>query len=289
MKKNRFSFRRGGCLGFIIKLLILIVVLLCAALYFAGNYIVSFSVTNGAKLVGIDAGLGNFMLNPLSQIVSVGDFYVKNPEGFTSGDMLSAKKLYIDLDFKPMEYLSDKLVCVDEVNVDGLQIMLEVKGNSKKGLLGSIISGPETNLGALQEKLQTSKDGEEQFKKADSNGEEAKPLKLIVRDFKFNDCNVIVSIDGRQMNIVLPSFELKDLGVAKNGITVTELSLDVVNALTTRALALYAKNITKDVIKGTGNAVEQGGSSLQNSAEKGGESLKDAADGAIKSIKSLFN
>ena len=284
MNEKRFSSRRGGCLGFIIKLLLLIVVLLCAALYFAGNYIVSFSVTNGAKLVGIDAGLKNFMLNPFSQVVSVGDFYVKNPEGFTSGDMLSVKKLYLDLDFSPMQYFSDKLVSIDEINVDGLQVMLEIKGNPKTGLLGSIIN-PETNLSALQDKLQTSKDGQEEFKKTDASGEEEKPLKLIVKGFKFNDCKVIVAIDGKPVDLVLPSFELKDLGVAQNGLTVTELSLNVVNALTTRAVALYIKNAAKNA----GGALEQGGDSVKDAAGKGGESLKDAADSAIKSIKSIFN
>ncbi len=260
---NKYKIRKAGCAASLVKFCLLLLVIIVVTFYFAGGFMVSSAVTKGAEYFGIKAGLGSFVLNPFSQVVTVGDFYVKNPEGYTDNNLIAVKKFHIDTDLDTSIFTSRK-VKIDTVQVEGLDLTLE--GNYT-------LLKRRTNIDDLLEKLNKVKKTETEKPAPTADGEDVPPMKFIIDELVVQDCQVRGVINGNAVLVKVPSFTMKELGKKEDGLTATELSIAITNELLSRVVVPVLEGAIKGAVQG---------------ASKGEEAGKSATEGIQNAVKSIF-
>lgn len=271
--KNTFfeSARRGGCLFSLIKFFVLAAIILGIALYFCLGKVADYAlktITNGTSIA---AGIGTIKINPFQEYVSVDNFYITNPSEFgAKGNAIAFKHAVIDADISVSEYLSDKFVDMDEVTIEGLEISFLVKeGSIAYTNIDAIIDILKQRAG-IEEGKKTSAPAN-QNTATTSEKKDSKPMKIAIKKLVFKDAIITSGYGADLVKIPLPSFEMKDLGVKENGVTPTELAIEILGTLSKKATIGVAKQITKD---GWGKTKEETGKAV--------DKIKDSIKGLFK-------
>lgn len=167
-------------------------------------------VTLSSADVSVSEGRGE--LNLLS---------VANPAGFSADNIFSLDKIVLDVD--PQSLTKDVIV-VDEVTIDGVKILAELKGLT------------ETNIAALLDNLDQGSGSEEASPSAESESDSSEEPLLAVKKLVFSNSQLALSSDEfGSLDLSLPSFELSNLGSAENGLTPTQLAKAAIEPLLEKA------------------------------------------------------
>lgn len=234
-----------------IGLLVLIIIAVIGVGLFLGKIVKAGVERVGPKITQTTLTLDAVDLSLLTGSASVKNLVVGSPEGYKAPNVISIGLTAVRV--SPMSVLSDKIV-VKSVRVESPEITFEggLSGNNLSKILGNVNGvakngGPEpTNNTATA----SSKPGN----------------KIEVDDLLITGAKVhgtFILFGGREVTLpplLLPDIELHDLGKGPEGITSTELTRQVLNAVvsvTLKAVENAASNLTKDAGKTVGAEVNK--------------------------------
>lgn len=210
-------------LKWIVGIVALVLVVGLVILYFSLNSIVRVAVEKGStQQLQIPTTLGGASLNLFSGDVSLDNYVVASPEGFTAPHMLSLGKLAVDTSYGKV---MGEPKAIDSITIDKPQLVLEFKGT-------------QSNLKAVADKLASGTGGDQTPAKTDPN---AQPMKLIIDNLAINGASVVIKTDllgGKEYTIDVPPIQMQNIGNAdgnKNGEEIGKVASQIISRLTVEA------------------------------------------------------
>ena len=237
-----------------IALVVLVVLAVLAVHFFLDGAVKRGVETVGPKLTKTEVKLAGVHISILSGSGKVKGLIVGNPDPYKTPFSISVGTATLEL--KPGSLLSDKLV-IRTVNVESPEITFE------GGLSGNNLSKILANLNEA-----TSGSGGTNVAGATPKEEKKANKKLEVDDFTITGAKLtanITDLGGKSLSITLPTIHLSNLGTGPEGITVTELTKEVISAIEKESVKAVsssagdigkaAENLTKGLGKNSGCAV----------------------------------
>jgi uncharacterized protein involved in outer membrane biogenesis len=232
-------------LGVVIVLVVLIVVAVIVAGFFLGTIVKTGMETVGPKITQVSIKVDAVKLTLLTGSAQIKGLVVGNPEGYKMLQAISVGSAAVDVN--PFSVLSDKIV-IRSVRVEAPEITFE------GGLGGNNLSKIMDNVNAI------AKNGGPASTNTTAKAGNEPGRKIEVDDFLITGAMVHVSltgIGGKEMILPLPDIHLTNLGKDSAGITATDLTRRVLEAITTATVKTVANTAT-DISQGTGKAAGEG-------------------------------
>jgi hypothetical protein len=227
-----------------IALVVLIILVALGVHFFLDGAVKKGVETLGPKMTKVDVKLDSVHISLLSGSGKIKGLVVGNPDPYKTPHSISVGTASLEL--KPGSLLSDKVI-IRSINVEAPEITFEggLGGNNLSKILANVnesTSGPgSTNVSGATPSEQ---------KKA--------AKKLEVDDFTITGAKLdanITDLGGKTVTIPLPTIHLSNLGTGPEGITVAELTKQVISAIekesvkavtsSTANLGKAAENLTK--------------------------------------------
>lgn len=229
----------------ILLYLIGIIIILCAALYFARNTLIARSVEKIApSFTGTPVALESVDLQIFKGTLSLRNLKVGNPQGFSQKDIFAVDK--VDVALKPLSLLGNKIV-IKNITVDGVTLNYEIVGN-------------KSNLSVIQDNLSGNVKKPVQQSKANAAPKDEKSSKSVVIDsLLIENARAGAYVSGVGMTLALPSVRLTDIGKSK-----PSTMRDVIE----KVLTVFSKETVSAISKETVKAVKDGQKSLGRFIEK---------------------
>ena len=244
-------------------LLVCIVLLLAASIYFLGSIIKKGVETVGPQITKTEMKLDGATLSLLSGSGKLKGLFVGNPEGFRTESAIKVASVSVGV--VPRSVFSDK-IHVTHVEVLAPEITFEggLKGN---------------NLSKLLENVQASTASAD--KSASASKDTASSKKLQVDDLLISGGKINLRVDagplgGRSTTVPLPEIHLTDLGKDPSGLTLADLTARILKEVLQKAIPAAEKAVV-DLGKGVTDAVKD------LSKDPGG-----TVDKAAKGVTDLF-
>jgi uncharacterized protein involved in outer membrane biogenesis len=225
-------------LGVVIVLAVLIVVAVIVVGFFLGTIVKTGMETVGPKITQVSIKVDAVNLSLLTGSAGIKGLVVGNPEGYKAPQAISVGSAAVEVN--PLSVLSDKIV-IRSVRVEAPEITFEgnpFSGNNLSKIMQNVNAVAKSGGPAATDTT------------AKTAGEPGK--KLEVDDFLITGAKV--NFNG--VTLPLPDIHLTNLGKEKDGITATDLTRRVLDALTTATIKAVASAAT-DIGKGTGKAVSE--------------------------------
>lgn len=222
-----------------------IIIILCAALYFARNTLIARSVEKIApSFTGTPVVLESVDLQPFKGTLSLRNLKVGNPQGFSKKDIFAVDK--VDVALKPLSLLGNKIV-IKNITVNGVTLNYEIVGN-------------KSNLSVIQDNLSGNVKKPVQQSKANAAPKDEKSSKSVVIDsLLIENVRAGAYVSGVGMTLALPSVRLTDIGKSK-----PSTMRDVIE----KVLTVFSKETVSAISKETVKAVKDGQKSLGRFIEK---------------------
>jgi hypothetical protein len=242
MKKAKKIF-----LGLVITLLVLVVISAAVGILCLDKIVKKGVETLGPQITKVSINLDAVHIGLLTGSAKVKGLVVGNPEGYKSPESIRVGTASVGVN--SFSILSDKIV-VRSIVIDAPEITFE------GGLGGNNLSKIMDNVnGMAQQGGPVS---------TNSAGKPKPSKKLEVDDFLITNAKVHVTLTemgGRQLTLPLPAIHLTDLGKGPNGITATDLTRAVLQAVTTatvKAVSGAATDLGKDAVGIGVNKIKNG-------------------------------
>ena len=252
-------------LSIVIVLVVLIVAAVIVAGLFLGNIVKAGVETVGPKITQVPIKVDAVSLSILTGSAKVEGLVVGNPEGYKTPQAISVGTVAVGVN--PLSVLSDKIV-VRSIEVREPEITFE----------GNPFSG--NNLAKIRDNVNAATAASQQPSTNQTVQAASKPgKKLEVDDFLISGAKVHVSLTGmggKEMTLPLPDIHLTNLGKGTDGITATELTRRVLDALTTAT------------VKAVANAATNIGKGAENLGGEAGKAASENLNKVTKGIGSLF-
>jgi uncharacterized protein involved in outer membrane biogenesis len=244
---------------------VILVVLLVIGVFMFLNDIVKKGVeTVGPKLTKTDVRLASSQISPLSGSGRMTGFLVGNPEGYKTDSAIKIGDVKVDVDVGTL--LSDTII-VEEINIQGPEITFEggLRGNNLSKLLDNL----EASTGADKEK-------------PEPEDSAVAGKKFVAKDIVIQGGKIHVNITGlgaTTTTIAMPDIHLQNVGSDGSGITLAQLSKEILEPLIKTSLKASIEAIGK-----LGNDVTRLGKDITGM----GKETADNAEKTVKEIKDLF-
>jgi uncharacterized protein involved in outer membrane biogenesis len=243
-----------------IVLVVLIVLVALSVHFFLDGAVKNGIETLGPKMTKVDVKLDAVSISLLSGSGKIKGLVIGNPEGYKTPHAISIGTASLAL--KPGTLLSDKVV-ITSINLEAPEITFE------GGLGGNNLSKILANLNES-----TSGPGGTNVAGATPKEEKKAAKKLEVDDFTITGAKLdanITDLGGKTLTVPLPTIHLSNLGTGPEGITVTELTKQVISAIQKQAVATVASE-SGNLGKAAGNLTKGLGTNASgtiNNAAKG--------------------
>ncbi len=219
----------------VVLVVLLVILVLVGAFLFLDSIIKRGVEKVGPAITKVDVKLGGAHISPFSGSGELKKFFVGNPEGYKTPSAFEVGS--IALSVVPSSVMSEKVV-VRSIRVEAPEITFE-----------GALTG-ENNLGKLLKNVEGTEE------KAPATKEEAKgkSKKMQVDDFLISGAKLHVSatiMGGQAYTVTLPEIHFSNLGQGPEGITATELTRKILDAVKVEALKAAsgaAANIGKEAI-----------------------------------------
>ena len=228
--------------GIGVGVLVLIVITVIVVGFFLGPIVKTGMETIGPKIAQVPIKVDSVGVSALTGSAKIKGLVVGNPEGYKTLQAISVG--LVDVGVNPLSVLSDKIV-VRSVHVEAPKITLEGSPFGKNNL-GQIMD----NINAI------AKSGGPTATNAPAQAGKKSAKKIEVDDFLITGAKVHVSIGGKEMTLPLPDIHLTDLGKGSDGLTATDLTRQLLNAITSATLKAFSSAAT-DLGKGAGEGVNK--------------------------------
>lgn len=234
----------------VIVLVVLIVAVAIAASFFLGDIVKKGIETLGPRITKVSVNVNEVNLSLLTGSASVKGLVVGNPAGYQATNAIRAGMISVGIN--SFSVLSDKII-LHSLQLESPEITFEgsLRGNNLSDILNNVNgTAKETaqNGAAVPAGPNTPAEPSKKYEVDD----------LLITGAKVHV--IITDLGGKEMNLVLPPIHLTDLGKNKEGITVADLSRNVLNAIVTatvKAVASAGTNVGKNaeqMIINTGKA-----------------------------------
>ncbi len=244
-------------LGIGIGLAALIVITVIVVSFFLGSIVKTGMETIGPKIIQVPIKVNSVSLSVLTSSAKIKGLVIGNPEGYKTPQAISVGLAAVGVN--PLSVLSDKIV-VRSVRVEAPEITFE--GNP----FG------ENNLRKIMDNVNAAaKSGAAPSTNAPAQAGKKQARKYEVDDFLITGAKVHVSLTGmggKETTLPLPPIHLTDLGRNNEGITATDLTRRVLDAVTSATLKAVSSAVTgigkgaENVGKDTGKAVGEGANKI---------------------------
>jgi len=289
MKTQNLKFRKGSCLFKLVKLAVLTVIILAVALYFSLGFVADYAMKTLTSGTGINAGVSSVSMSITRQRFAVEGFFLTNPPGYIQGNAIAFKEAVVDADISPTDVVAKKLVVLDEIKVVGLDMHMELKTGSG---LGALVSLPNSNITDIQKIFQQITGGGKNAETAAQPQAQAQPSaaasetpwRIIVKKMVFADGKVAGAINGKKVDVPLPSFTIENIGTNSGGLTPAEFAA----AVTGQLAAVGTKSLLSGAISVGADVGGAGAKAVEDGAKTAGKEAAKAVDSVGKSLKSLF-
>jgi len=259
MKKAKFFFR-----GVVILLFVLIVAAVVAVGFFLDGIVKKSVETVGPKITQTPVTLNAVHLSLFVGSASVKELVLGNPAGYKSSFAISVGTA--DVGMNPLSIGSDKIV-IRSVHVEAPEITFEGNPLSKNNL-GDIMDNVDhavKNGGPPAAGTNTV---------ATARNKPAKKIEM--DDLVINGAKVhallpsVGNFSGRELTLTLPQIHLTNLGKDGDGITATELTRAILNAITTATIKAVADA-----------GLDKGLKNFSGGAGKGIDQIKKSVDSLL--------
>ena len=243
-------------LSVVVVLVVLIVVAVIVVGFFLGTIVKTGMETVGPKITQVPITVDAVSLSLLTGSAKIKGLVVGNPEGYKTPQAISVGLAAIEVN--PLSALSDKIV-VRSIEVRNPEITFE----------GNPFSG--NNLTKIRDNVSAATAASQQpstNQTAQAAGQPGK--KLEVDDFLITGAKVHVSLTGmggKETTLPLPDIHLSDMGKGADGITATDLTRRVLDALTAATVKAVA-NAASDIGKGAVNLGTDAGKNAGENVNK---------------------
>jgi hypothetical protein len=244
MKKAKKIF-----LGLVITLLVLVVVSAAVGILFLDKIVKTGVETIGPKITGVSINLDEVHIGLLTGSAKVKGLVVGNPDGYKEPEAIRVGGASVGVN--SFSVLSDKIV-VRSVVIDGPEITFEggLGGNNLSKIMDNV-NGMSQQGGPVS---------------TNSAGNPKPSKKIEVDDFLITNAKVhgiLVLFGGREVtlpSLPLPEIHLTNLGTGPDGITATDLTRAVLQAITSatiKAVGNFGADLGKNVENLGGTGVEK--------------------------------
>jgi hypothetical protein len=200
----------------VLGLVVLIPVVIVAAVayvYFNLNGIIKDGVeTMGPKVTQTDVGLGSSNISIFSGEGELSNLVIGNPKGYSSDSAFTLDSIKLAVD---TESLTRDVKVVKSINISGPRVTLEVsdKSNNIKSIMKNVRQFSSKQGGGTASK--------------DSGSSPADDIKIIINDVLITggEVKILVPAIKQEASSNLPDIHLQNIGKDKNGVTVGEASL----------------------------------------------------------------
>lgn len=217
----------------------------------------------GTQALGAKVVVGSVDIRLKQGRGEISQLIISNPPGFESAQALSLGKAVVEID---PSSITDDVIVINEVTVDGAELTAEQKGLAKN------------NLAVLADRLAVSgdKSAPEPAGQPDSNAQSDTRIRL--NHFNFTRANIfLVSSDFGERTIAMPDMILTDVGGAA-GVSPEQLA----DVLMKKVMDQAQRALKKDLEKA---AREKAKEKLQESLD---DKLSEKDKAKLDSLKSLL-
>jgi len=239
--------------GVVILLVVLIITAIIVAGAFLDNIVKKGVETVGPQITKVSIKLDMVHLSLWTGSASVKGLVVGNPEGYQTPQAISAGTIAVGVNRQSV--FSDKIV-LRSLRIESPEITFEggLGGNN----LSKIMDNVDTAAHTAAQKGSTV---------STNTTVQAKPSKkLEVDDILITGAKVHVSLTelgGKEMTLSLPPIHLTDLGKNEDGITATELTRSVLDAIVSTTIKAVARaKVDKSIGKGADKITKEIGNLL---------------------------
>ena len=278
-KKNKIrKILLGVLIGFIV---LFVAVLLCL------NMIVATSVrTAGPHFTGTEVGVKSVNISLLGGNVGINDFFVGNPEGYSTPEAIRVGRVSVDMDVSSL--LGGNEIIINEIIIDAPKISMEssITFSSNLGDIKAHLDKVTASSTPADEKA----DAKEEEMSAE---EQAAKKRVVISKLVISNGTVVLANKelGMSVPIPLPTITLTDIGKEKE-VTMSqaishvynELLKAVISAVNLAGLGESVTAMTKglnDAVSAsftkTGEAISAVGASAGDAVDKTAGAVKDAA------------
>lgn len=244
-------------LGF--SLLVLLLVVIVAVNFFAGNVVKTAVNAGGPVALGVPVTLDDAEVRLLRGFIKLDGFVIGNPEGYKSDHMFKMNEFRIDM--HPRSVLTDT-IRIREIVIDAPDITYEMsmKGSNFGALIDSL--SPKESEGDAEET-----DGEEE--KEDKAAKRVEIDRFVLSNAKIRLTSKL--LQGKGVTIPLPTVELTDIG--------KDDSASIASAMKEIMVAVAGSVVT--AVKSSGKLLGDGAKLIGDGAMVVGDSAAEAGTAVL--------
>lgn len=245
----------------VIVLVLLAVVAVLTVPWWIGPTVTGVSNYAVPKIVKTDFALNRFELNQYKGTFGMGQMTLANPEGFEKENCLELDAFNVKFD--PVSCFTKK-VRIEKISLDGLRVIVDFPAAANFQKLAENVE--ETCGGCDEEK--------EEEKEEEETKEEKNPVKVVIDLVEVKNLKVTYGAAP----IVVPDFELKDIGKESGGAELDEAIAEIYKAICDKC------GIVVGAVLDAGQAAVDAGVEAANAVMDAG---KDAANAALEAAGNL--
>ncbi|MEM9914565.1 MAG: hypothetical protein AAF911_06370 [Planctomycetota bacterium] len=269
---------RGGLV------LVALVLVGVVVLYFSLNGIIKNVVeTQGTKATGVATTLDSVNLNPFGGALSLNQFDLANPEGFSEAKLFSFGEADVQVQIGSL--LGGDEIVVPKFNLDGATVLIELKGLD----LNSI-----KLLEQIQENAKSGDGGEADASEDEPAAEEGEAKGFVINELNITNTKVVgrINVPGvgeQDINLTLADIQKTDVrGVELSDVIAFTLETVLLNASKSvaevvpnfEALGGQLDALATDILGDVGGEIDKVVPGLGDAAkELGGNEVGKALDG----------
>jgi hypothetical protein len=239
--------------GAVIVLIVLIIGSAIVADVFLDDIAKKGIETVGPEIAKVSVKLDGVHLSLLTGSAKVKGLVVGNPEGYKTSHAISVGSVAVGVN--PLSVLSDKIV-MRSVRVEALEITFEggLRENNLSKIMDNVNAAPKSGAAPSTD--------------APAQAGNKPARKYEVDDFLITGAKVHVNFTGLGgMTLPLPPIHLTDLGRNNDGLTVTDLTRRVLDAITSATLKAVSSAVT-DIGNNAGKLGKETGKAVGKGANK---------------------
>jgi hypothetical protein len=215
----------------IVGIVLLLVIGAGAYVYFNLNTLIKDGVeTVGPDVTKTDVRLGSSNISILSGEGSLNNLFIGNPKGFKSESAFKLDSISMAVDLKSV---TEEVVTIESIAVKGPKITMEVNESS-------------SNIDQIMDNVQAYA-YQSTHQKKEAAEEKEQEIKIIIKDVNITDGEIRIFAPGINQEVAtpLPGIHLQNIGKDKNGVTVGEASLIIMEAIEKEVMASSANPLNE--------------------------------------------
>lgn len=259
--------KKNTAANIIIALIVIVFLVVVIGLVSIDGILRSAIQTAIKKQLNVGASVSKVSLKIMSGTLEITNLKINNPKGYQFANILEAKTIFVKTSLGDL--LNDP-VKIEQINVDGILMILEQKGLSNN--LNDLLKG-------MPEK-------EEKPAEPEKEGKSVHIASLDINDISVTAKLLPVPGKGDAVTLTIPSLHLSDLGGEKQPLAkvIGEIITEIANAVATQGQGIIPSDMIgpiQDAIQGQLGKITGEG---QKIIEEAGKDIQEKATEKLKGI-----